>query len=73
MIKDSIVTDVGIICSLLFDKGTLSIKEIETLTGIDPLDLRLSLGWLARENKVCFSEENDTVYVELINEPQNME
>lgn len=72
MIKDSIGTDAGIIWQLLFATGTLSIGELEKHTGIDPLDLRLALGWLARENKVSFSQENDIVYVELINIPTDI-
>ena len=72
MIKDSIATDAGIIWQLLFAKCTLSIGEIEKHTGMDPLDLRLALGWLAKENKVFFSQKNEIVYVELIYVPTDI-
>ncbi|MDR2919853.1 MAG: winged helix-turn-helix domain-containing protein [Tannerella sp.] len=72
MIKNLIGKDAGIIWQLLFNKGMLSIKEIEKHLGMDSLNLTLALGWLARENKVRFSKKNGMLAVELINLPTDI-
>ncbi|WP_342382786.1 winged helix-turn-helix domain-containing protein [Bacteroides ovatus] len=72
MIKDTIGTDAGIIWQLLFEKNILSISEIEEHTSIDPFNMVLAIGWLARENKIHFLTENDTLYVELISTPSDI-
>lgn len=39
-------------------KKQLKISDLKKLTSIDIKDLYLALGWLAKENKVYFSEKD---------------
>lgn len=72
MIKKSIGTNAGVIWQLLLEKGRLSIKEIENGIDIELLDMGLALGWLARENKVRFIENDEISYVEIMNIPTDI-
>ena len=65
MWKNDIGVNAGIIWNLLKEKGILTTKEISELTGFQNDFLNLSLGWLARENKINFFEKNNEIYVEL--------
>ncbi|MDU1890837.1 MAG: winged helix-turn-helix domain-containing protein [Dysgonomonas sp.] len=65
MLKEDIGLNSGIIWHLLFDNGTLSVRQIGELTGYKDKMIVLSLGWLAREDKINFVEKNDTIYIEL--------
>jgi len=67
MIKSDIGINAGIIWNLLSEKGKLSIRRIGEHTNYKDSLIHLALGWLVRENKIRFSEKNDTLYVELIN------
>jgi len=66
MYKNDIGINSGVIWHLLSDKGALSIREIGELTNYREAFILLSLGWLARENKIRFFEKNEITYVELI-------
>jgi hypothetical protein len=63
MLKHDIGVNAGVIWQLLFNSGALSIIEIAELTGYKAKMIMLSLGWLAREDKIRFLEDNK---VELI-------
>lgn len=65
MIKNDIRINAGIIWSLLSEKGELSIREIGEYTNYAGPMIHLTLGWLAQENKIRFSEKNDALYVGL--------
>lgn len=67
MLKNDIGTDAGVIWHLLEKYRKLSIKEMVNLTNLDESIIMLSLGWLAREDKVAFSNEDGNVFVELTN------
>ena len=64
MLKHDIGVNAGIIWNLLKDKSALSTREISELTGFRENVLILSLGWLARENKINFFEKNNMIYLE---------
>lgn len=63
-IKD-VGDNAGAIWHLLLEQGMLSIKQIEEYTGYKEKVIILSLGWLARENKINFVEKNDNIHIEL--------
>jgi len=65
MLKHDIGVNAGIIWNLLHEKGALTARKIGEITGFREVLIMLSLGWLAREDKIEFSEKNDTVYIEL--------
>ena len=66
MYKHDIGINSGVIWHLLSDNGALSIREIGELTNYKEAFILLSLGWLARENKIRFFEKDGMVHVELI-------
>lgn len=57
MNRTDIDADADIIWSLLAKHGTLSYQELAELTGFHDDMLLLSLGWLAREDKIVFHED----------------
>ncbi len=65
MLKKDIGENAGIIWHRLFDNGALSVKQLGELTGYHEKMITLALGWLAREGKINFFENHETVYVEL--------
>ncbi|KAA6344132.1 hypothetical protein EZS27_008214 [termite gut metagenome] len=65
MLKNDIGINAGVIWRLLFDNGALSVRKIGELTGYHEKMIFLSLGWLAREDKISFFEKNDSIQIEL--------
>lgn len=65
MLKEDIGVNAGIIWNLLSEKGMMSIRQIGESTGYQDRMIILSLGWLARENKLSFVEKHDTIHIEL--------
>jgi hypothetical protein len=65
MYKTDIGINAGVIWRLLSEKGKLSIREIGELTNFRETFLMLSLGWLAREDKINFVETREMLYIEL--------
>jgi len=65
MLKNMIGEDAGFVWQLLSERGSLSISELEKLTGYRKQYVYLALGWLARESKINYLEKNDDLYVEL--------
>lgn len=65
MYKNDIGINAGVIWRLLSEKRTLSLREIGELTNYKDSFIALSLGWLARENKIIFKEIGETVFIEL--------
>lgn len=65
MLKNDIGINAGTIWVLLEKHGRLSIREIGELTGYKEMLIVLSLGWLARENKITFLETEGGMAIEL--------
>jgi hypothetical protein len=65
MYKNDIGINADEIFCLLADSGTMSIREIEESTHYSEVFIFLALGWLAREDKVRFSEKEDEMFVSL--------
>jgi len=72
MLKNDIGINAGTIWRLLSDKERLSLKEITEITNYQVFYVSLALGWLARENKIVFIEENGVLYIELNTHPSDM-
>lgn len=69
MYKNDIEINSGVIWRLLTDNKTMSIREIAERTKYKETYIFMSLGWLARENKIRFLEKHEILYVELTNPP----
>lgn len=65
MLKDMIGKDAGLILQILAEQGSLSISELEKLTGYRKEYIYLSLGWLSREDKINYQDKDDGLYIEL--------
>lgn len=65
MLKNDIGVNAGVIWHLLLDNGALSVRQIGEYTGYREKMIILSLGWLAREDKIKFFEKNEVIYSEL--------
>lgn len=65
MYRNNIGINAGVIWHLLSEKGGLTIRQIGELTSHKELFIILSLGWLAKENKIVFKEENGEILIEL--------
>ena len=46
----------------------LSWNELVAETGISPVELAAAVGWLAREDKISFSQDGDTLLLEIYHE-----
>ncbi|WP_265348010.1 winged helix-turn-helix domain-containing protein [Candidatus Azobacteroides pseudotrichonymphae] len=58
-------SNAGRVWSLLNEEGTKSVKEIIKRTKFSELEIYLSVGWLAREGKLNFEEQNNEMYLSL--------
>lgn len=68
MYLHEIGTDAGIVWKLLAEhQGRLTMREIADKTDFNEGFLLMAIGWLARENKVSFIEENKALFVQLNN------
>ncbi|MDR1682793.1 MAG: winged helix-turn-helix domain-containing protein [Candidatus Symbiothrix sp.] len=63
--KEKIGNDAGRIWSVLNEAGTKSVKELKKLTKLTEKEIYAAIGWLAREEKLCFGENEDGVYLTL--------
>ncbi|MFV0418891.1 MAG: winged helix-turn-helix domain-containing protein [Dysgonomonas sp.] len=59
MCELNIGKNAGIIWHLLSVEGQLNIRKIGEFTGLRDSTIILALGWLARENKVEITNQND--------------
>ncbi len=63
--KEKIGNNAGSVWTVLSAaSGRKSLKEVKKLTKLTDKDLYAALGWLARENKIVFAEE-DEIFVAL--------
>jgi hypothetical protein len=66
MMKHDIEIDADVIWRLLSSEGSLSIREIGEFTHFEEKMIILSLGWLAREDKISLFKQNGVICAELI-------
>lgn len=57
MKKEEIGTLAGIVWRALNEKGSLSFEDLQRETRLDTEFVCTAIGWLARENKIEFDEE----------------
>jgi len=67
MNKEKIGESVGIVWRAL-NNNKCSWEELVKATGLNPLELAAAIGWLAREDKICFEPEHGIVYFEVYHE-----
>ena len=58
MKKEEIGTLAGIVWRALNEKGPLSFEDLQRETLLDTESICTAIGWLARENKIEFNEQN---------------
>ena len=66
MIKQTIGENAGHIWQLLNKNGEMQLAELLKISEIEESDFNRSLGWLAREGKLSFYNEDDRQMVLLI-------
>lgn len=64
MFTEKIGNNAGQVWSAL-SNGELEVKAVKKATKLTEKDLNLALGWLAREGKVSFREEEKELFVSL--------
>lgn len=62
--KEKIGMNAGIVWQAL-NEGEKELKALKKATKLSEKDMYAALGWLAREDKVCFSETATDVLVSL--------
>ena len=58
MDKEMIGNLAGIVWRTLNEKGKLSFEELQRETLLDSESVSTAIGWLAREDKISFDEQN---------------
>ncbi|KAA6301832.1 MAG: hypothetical protein EZS26_001995 [Candidatus Ordinivivax streblomastigis] len=64
--KEKIGIDAGSVWSVLSESGAKSLKELKKLAKLTEKDLYAALGWLAREGKLSFEDQEGETYVTLL-------
>lgn len=65
MLTEKIGANAGIVWTAL-QNGELEVKSLKKVTKLTEKDLNMALGWLAREGKVFFREEEKDLFVGLV-------
>lgn len=64
MYEQDIKINADVIWSVLSTNGSMTIGELEELTGFNEKFIFMALGWLAKDKKICFIEKNELLFVE---------
>jgi hypothetical protein len=64
MLTEKIGANAGMVWTAL-QNGELEVKLLKKATKLTEKDLNMALGWLAREGKVSFREDEKDLYVAL--------
>ncbi len=62
---EKIGTNAGKVWQLLDDAGVQNVKDVKKAAKLTDKDLYAALGWLAREGKVSFTEQEKDLFVSL--------
>lgn len=65
MSLEKIGINAGLVWAAL-ENGELNVKAVKKTTKLTEKDLNLALGWLAREGKISFKEEEGELFVALV-------
>lgn len=63
MCRNEIGTNAGKVWHLLSDNRKWTYAELKEKSGLTDMDLGAALGWLGREDKVEFEQEEQELYV----------
>lgn len=66
MIKQIIGENAGLIWLLINENGEMPLDNLLNISNLNEADFYMSLGWLARENKIAFFEEKGKQKVYLV-------
>lgn len=64
--QEEIGTTAGGIWKILHTKGELSLSQLKKQTKADARVFDWAIGWLARENKIAFTQQKQSIRVRLI-------
>ncbi len=64
MLNEKIGNSAGLVWAAL-ENGELNVKAVKKATKLTDKDLNMAFGWLAREGKLNFREEEAEVFVSL--------
>ncbi len=65
--KHVVGTNAGVVWGALAEaNGTLEFKELKKLTKLKEKELYLAFGWLLKEGKLVFREEEKDLYISLV-------
>ena len=65
--KEKIGSNAGLVWSALAGSSAVNLKDVKKQTKLTEKDLYAALGWLAREEKVTFSEDAEgNIFVALV-------
>jgi len=65
MLNEKIGQDAGLVWAALESNGCLDIKALKKETKLKDKELYMTLGWLARESKLIFNEDEKELCVKL--------
>ncbi len=64
--KEKIGNNAGLVWNALIGQSAMNLKDVKKQTKLTEKDLYAALGWLAREEKITFSEDaNGDIFVVL--------
>jgi len=63
--KEKIGSDAGFVWKVLDAQGMKSVKELKKATKLVDKEIYAAIGWLAREEKLVFDQEEDDLYLSL--------
>ncbi|MEG0948917.1 MAG: winged helix-turn-helix domain-containing protein [Bacteroidales bacterium] len=66
MNQECIGTNAGLIWAALNETNDQTFKGLKKATKLKEKELYMALGWLAREGKIKFIEEDEDIVIELV-------
>ena len=63
--KEKIGNDAGLVWKVLDEQGTKSVKELKKAAKLTDKEIYAAIGWLAREEKLVFHQEEDDLFISL--------
>jgi hypothetical protein len=63
--KEKIGDDAGLVWKVLDAQGAKSVKELKKATKLTDKEIYAAIGWLAREEKLAFLQEEDDLFLSL--------
>lgn len=63
--KEKIGNDAGLLWKVLEAQGKKSLKELKKVAKLTDKEIYAAIGWLAREEKLVFHQEEDDLHISL--------